>query len=207
LSYADDPQRDRLRAAHSRRARSEVCFHPKPWGRDGRRASMDNHHGLGGYALDGGNTIHRCGAAFITLWDGAHNWAERMAVGQRELPAVSVERTHRNARWQSCGGLWAGFCGKRQGASGTCWTELRARLIAILEMDAAASGACWPDFDLGCKVPRTYARWHCRYAAPRRHTVEGGSEWALARPLLHAGRRGLFALVLSSPRRIGSGGA
>lgn len=163
----------------------------QPVGRHASALKYDILTALGTYALSRSKHDQRLVLRFITLLTARYNWARNeLAVGQREIARLwSVdERTVKRemAKLRALGWLVV----KRQGARGHV-TEYRLDRDRMLSDTRGDWDKVGPDFDLRMQAGQAPAETAnvvplnatARIAAP---DVTEGSEWALARALLHS---------------------
>lgn len=159
----------------------------KPVGRNAAAVKYDILTALGAYALAGTKHDQRLVLRFLTLITARYNWAHnQLACGQREIARLWAvdERTVKRemAKLRALGWLLV----KRQGARGHV-TEYRLDIDRLLEVTEPHWAAVGPDFDLrmrGAPVPEQVVPLPVRgaVAAP---DLSDGSEWSLAKGLLH----------------------
>lgn len=175
----------------------------KPVGRGAAARKYDILTALGAYALAQGKHDQRRVLRFITLVTARYNWArDHLAVGQREIARLwSVdERTVKRemAALRARGWLQV----KRQGSRGRV-SEYGIDLGQIETDTQAYWEAVGPDFSLRMGQPAETGdviplRPKGTVAAP----VQDGTEWALAKALLHTEDAGLYANWIAGLERI-----
>ncbi|TMM50563.1 hypothetical protein [Sulfitobacter sabulilitoris] len=169
----------------------------KPIGRGASARKYDLLTAMGAYALAQGKHDQRRVLRLLTLITARYNWAaDELAVGQREIARLwSVdERTVKRemAHLRAAGWLVV----KRQGARGRV-SEYALSIERILHDTAPNWGNVGPDFELRmgqgeASTSQTVVPLPVRgvVAAP---DVSDGTEWALARALLHSEDAGVYA--------------
>ncbi|WP_299733657.1 hypothetical protein [uncultured Tateyamaria sp.] len=172
----------------------------------GQRASARKYDiitALGAYALAQGKHDQRRVLRLITLITARYNWArDELMVGQREIARLwSVdERTVKRemAQWRARGWLVV----KRQGARGRV-AKHGLDLDRMLRDTSDQWPAVGPDFELRMghdeepKVVPMPIKGHVE--AP---DVSSGTEWALARAMLHTDDPGLYASWIAGLVRV-----
>ena len=175
----------------------------RPVGRGASARKYDIITALGAYALSQGKHDQRRILRLMTLVTARYNWArDELAVGQREIARLwSVdERTVKREMALLRAKGWLVI--KRQGARGR--VALHGIDIAQILQDTSAQWpAVGPDFELRMSVPEEAKV----VAMPvkgdvRPPDISSGSEWALAKALLHASDAGLYASWLSGLERV-----
>ncbi|KUF10024.1 hypothetical protein [Pseudoponticoccus marisrubri] len=176
----------------------------RPVGRAAASRKYDLLTALGAHALAQDKTVQRRVLRLLTLITARYNWArDELAVGQREIARLwSVdERTVKRemARLRADGWLVV----RRQGARGRV-TEYRLDLERVLEDTRPQWDAVGPDFALRMGTADGEAAQVVpmpvkgRVPAPE---VREGTEWALARALLHGEDEALYASWLHGLER------
>ena len=177
----------------------------KPVGRGASARKYDLLTAMGAYALARGKHDQRRVLRLLTLITARYNWArDELAVGQREIARLwSVdERTVKREMAQLRAKGW--LVVTRQGARGRV-TEYSLSIERILE-DTTEQWACvGPDFELrmgqGDTPPQTVVPLPVKgtVTAP---DVTSGTEWALARAVLHSEDAGVYASWIAALERI-----
>lgn len=164
---------------------------------------------MGAYALAQGKHDQRRLLRLMTLITARYNWArDELAVGQREIARLwSVdERTVKREMAQLRAMGW--LVVKRQGARGRV-TEYSFDHAAMLRDTQVHWANVGTDFELrmgqGDAVPSQVVSLPVRgtVAAP---DVTDGTEWALARALLHAQDVGTYASWIAALERVDRAG-
>ncbi|WP_298844590.1 hypothetical protein [uncultured Roseobacter sp.] len=174
----------------------------RPVGRGASARKYDLLTAMGAYALSQGKHDQRRVLRLMTLITARYNWArDELAVGQREIARLwSVdERTVKREMSLLRARGW--LCVRRQGARGRV-TEYGLGTEKILADTAPAWGTVGPDFELRMAQPETPAV----VALPVRGDVpapdvSGGTEWALARAVLHGEDPGTYASWIAALER------
>lgn len=163
-------------------------------GRNAAAQKYDIITALGAFALSGDKHQQRLVLRFITLVTARYNWGRNeLAVGQREIARLwSVdERTVKRemAKLRALGWLIV----QRQGARGRV-TQYELSIEHILETTSSTWKNVGPDFDLRMQGDAEPAKvvplqvWG--HVEPPQ--VSEGTEWALARAILHTEDQGLY---------------
>lgn len=163
-------------------------------GRNATAQKYDILTALGTYALSCEKHQQRLVLRLMTLVTARYNWARNeLAVGQREIARLwSVdERTVKRemAKLRAMGWLVV----QRQGARGRV-TQYGMSIDHILDTTRDVWPKVGPDFDMrmqGDPEPEKVVPIRVKGHVPAPE-ISGGSEWALARALLHAEDQGLY---------------
>lgn len=180
----------------------------KPVGRNASAAKYDILTALGAYALARSKHDQRLVLRFMTLITARYNWAHNeLACGQREIARLwSVdERTVKRemAKLRALGWLVV----KRQGARGHV-TEYRIDMERLLEMTQPQWASVGPDFELrmqGSPEPARVVPLPSRHI-PEAPDISDGSEWSLAKAVLHAEDPANYASWIQSLERVDRAG-
>lgn len=180
----------------------------KPVGRGAAARKYDILTALGAYALARGKHDQRLVLRFLTLITARYNWArEELAVGQREIARLwSVdERTVKREMAKLRGLGWLSV--RRQGARGRV-TEYRLEIARLLETTRPQWEAVGPDFALRLEPQESEPQV---VPLPVRGTVPppdvgDGTEWGLARSILHAEDPGTYGSWIAALTREGRAG-
>lgn len=177
----------------------------------GRKATAQKYDiltALGAHALSQGKHEQRLVLRLMTLVTARYNWnRDELAVGQREIARLwSVdERTVKRemAKLRALGWLVV----HRQGARGRV-TQYGLSVERILETTEPTWQNVGPDFDLrmhggpvSTDIVALPVKGHV--AAPE---ISEGSEWALARAILHRENEGLYGSWIQALTRAGRAG-
>ena len=181
---------------------------PKIVGPQAAARKYDLITALGAHALSGTKHDHRLVLRLITLITARYNWArDELCVGQREIARLwSVdERTVKREMAKLRGIGW--LVVRRQGARGRV-TEYSLDIDAILTATEPQWAAVGPDFELrlsGRSAPERVVPLPVRGTVPAPDVGEG-TEWALARAVLHAQDAGVYGSWLAALSREGRAG-
>lgn len=172
----------------------------RPVGRNAAALKYDLLTALGAHALSQGKGPQRMVLRLITLITARYNWTrDELAVGQREIARLwgVDERTVKRemAKLRALGWLRI----KRQGARGRV-AEYSLDIGCILKATRPQWAAVGPDFDArmrgGDETPENVVALPIASGAGGRvpaPDISDGSEWSLAKALLHAEDTGLYA--------------
>ena len=181
----------------------------KPVGRGAAARKYDILTALGAYALARGKHDQRLVLRLITLITARYNWArEELAVGQREIARLWAvdERTVKREMAKLRGLGWLTVT--RQGARGRV-TEYRLEIAHLLEATRPQWDAVGPDFALRLSPePDQSSRvvpLPVRGNVPP-PDVSDGSEWAIARSILHSEDPGTYGSWIAALAREGRAG-
>ncbi len=185
----------------------------KPVGQMASARKYDLLTAMGAFALARGKSEQRMTLRLMTLVTARYNWArDELAVGQREIARLwSVdERTVKRemARLRACGWLRV----KRQGARGRV-TEYSLDIERILEDTQDQWAAIGPDFvqRLGPQdsaAPGNVVAMPLRKgAAVPAPDLSPGTEWALAKGILHAEDPAIYQTWFAGLMRLRRDGA
>ncbi|WP_299868418.1 hypothetical protein [uncultured Roseobacter sp.] len=177
----------------------------KPVGRGASARKYDLLTALGAFALSQGKHDQRRALRLMTLITARYNWArDELAVGQREIARLwSVdERTVKREMAQLRGRGW--LVVKRQGARGRV-TQYGLGIEQLL-LDTAVTWACvGSDFEIrmgqGEVLPPQVVPLPVRGTVATPDT-SSGTEWALARLLLHTEDTGTYASWIAALERV-----
>ncbi|WP_298864925.1 hypothetical protein [uncultured Sulfitobacter sp.] len=177
----------------------------------GRKAAAQKYDlltALGAHALSQGKHEQRLVLRFMTLITARYNWnRDELAVGQREIAQLwSVdERTVKRemAKLRALGWLRV----HRQGARGRV-TQYGLNIECMLEATQQTWSNVGPDFDLrmhGTPATSDVVALPVKgqIIAPE---ISDGTEWALARGILHAENQGVYGSWIQALTRVNRAG-
>lgn len=175
----------------------------RPVGRGASARKYDLLTAMGALALSQGKHDQRRVLRLMTLITARYNWArDELAVGQREIARLwSVdERTVKREMSLLRARGW--LCVRRQGARGRV-TEYSLGIDRILADTEVTWAAVGPDFELrmGHQDTPAVVPLPVRGDVPA-PDVSGGTEWALARAVLHAEDAGTYASWIAALERV-----
>ncbi|MFS4583568.1 DnaA N-terminal domain-containing protein [Phaeobacter sp. C3_T13_0] len=181
----------------------------KPVGRQAAALKYDILTAMGTYALSLDKGPQRLVLRFMTLMTARYNWQRNeLAVGQREIARMwSVdERTVKRemAKLRALGWLVV----KRQGSRGRV-TEYGFDLESILEDTRSCWSAVGPDFDhrmSGSDVPEKNVVPLMTGTAAAAPDITDGSEWSLAKAVLHKEDAATYTAWIQALTREGRAG-
>lgn len=180
---------------------------PRPVGRGAAARKYDLLTALGAYALAQGKGPQRLVLRLMTLITARYNWArDELAVGQREIARLWAcdERTVKREMAKLRGMGW--LVVRRQGARGRV-TEYGLAVERILLDTRPRWDDVGPDFALrmgAAPEPQVVPLpVRGRVAAP---DVADGTEWALARAVLHAEDEATYGAWVAALARDGRAG-
>lgn len=175
----------------------------RPVGRGASARKYDIITALGAYALSLGKHDQRRILRLMTLVTARYNWArDELAVGQREIARLwSVdERTVKREMALLRAKGWLVI--KRQGARGRV-AQHGLDITRIMKDTACQWAAVGPDFELRMGAPDEAKVVPMPVKGDvRPPDVSSGSEWALAKAVLHASDAGLYASWVSGLERV-----
>lgn len=179
----------------------------KPVGRHAAAMKYDVLTALGSYALSLEKGKQRLVLRLITLITARYNWTrDELAVGQREIARLwhVDERTVKRemAKLRATGWLVV----TRPGARGRV-TEYRLGLDRILADTTQVWAAIGPDFEarLGAPAPDNIVPLPVK-SSSEAPDVSDGSEWSLAKAILHTQDAATFAAWFKELKREGRAG-
>jgi hypothetical protein len=180
-------------------------FSTKPVGRGASARKYDLLTALGAYALAQDKHDQRRVLRLMTLITARYNWArDELAVGQREIARLwSVdERTVK--REMALLRAWGWLVVRRQGARGRV-TQYALAIETVLKDTSTYWANVGPDFELrmgagDTETPKVVPL-NAAVASVPPPDVGQGTEWALARALLHAEDAGLYASWIAALQR------
>jgi hypothetical protein len=186
--------------------------HLRPTGRGAASRKYDILTALGAKALRGSQHEQRRVLRLMTLITARYNWQrDRLCVGQREIARMwsCDERTVKRemARLKALGWLVV----LRQGARGRV-TEYSLSTEALLEATRGVWKDVGPDFEARLTTSEdSHAEGASIVPLPVKGTVpaptvDGNTEWDIARVTLHASDPGLYAAWLHALQRQGRAG-
>jgi hypothetical protein len=176
----------------------------RPVGRGASARKYDLLTALGAFALAQGKHDQRRILRLMTLITARYNWArDELAVGQREIARLwSVdERTVKREMAMLRGMGW--LVVTRQGVRGRV-TEYSIDLETVLKDTRGQWAAVGPDFEVrmgqGDQTAPSVVPLPVR-GVVRAPDVSSGTEWALARAVLHAEDAGTYASWIAALER------
>lgn len=175
----------------------------KPVGRGASARKYDLLTALGAFALSQGKHDQRRVLRLMTLITARYNWArDELAVGQREIARLWSVDTRTVKREMALLKAKGWLLVKRQGARGRV-TQYGLGLDRLLADTKATWASVGSDFELRMtqgEVPSQVVPLPVRgtVAAP---DVSAGTEWALARLVLHSEDAGVYASWLAALER------
>ena len=187
---------------------SSPVFAAKPVGRNASAIKYDLLTAMGAYALAAEKGRQRLVLRLMTLITARYNWArDELAVGQREIARLwdVDERTVKREMAKLRGMGWLRL--RRQGARGRV-TEYGIEIARILDDTRSRWEAVGPDFALrlsGDPAPENVVPLMPKGAVPPPEAGQG-SEWDVARAVLHAEDEGLYGAWFAGLRREGRAG-
>jgi hypothetical protein len=186
--------------------------HLRPTGRGAASRKYDILTALGAMALRGSQHEQRRVLRFITLITARYNWQrDRLCVGQREIARMwsCDERTVKREMARLKGLGWLEVL--RQGARGRV-TEYALAIEAVLQSTRQSWADVGPDFEARLVSPdqngcggASVVPLPVRGSVPA-PSVDGDTEWDIARVSLHAADPGLYAAWLHALKRQGRAG-
>lgn len=161
----------------------------RPAGRNASALKYDILTALGAYALAEGKPAEKLVLRFLTLITARYNWQrDELAVGQREIARLwhVDERTVKREMAKLRGRGW--LVVKRQGARGRV-SEYGIDMDRLLSDTQPSWSAVGPDFEhrmQGAEEPAPNVVPLRPGTTPPAPDVSDGSEWSLAKAVLHA---------------------